>query len=447
MASDLLESSSEPVRKAMEYLLSIYSEEREEYLTFSDAPIFHALEQIDSPLIFEYIETAEKEIFWEPYEMWDKIHRIYHLCELLKRSDTPNWRENDHLNSFLDEMASSQTITGKFNWEEFIHEISTLIFVLARPNSIQTHRAISFMLDNEIEFEESFRLSFAILSLCHYDYPRYSTKISEFCSKLVEYQNDDGSFGRTPHKIPLRNTVFATIALSRTGKYTDELKDTRDWIVNKQLDDNGWSSSMGEYSGSTTIETSQALLALCCLGEGPKVPRERHQWQLELKSQRIERTRPRFVKTYPPIAAGVKELEIREEIKKMISEANDVFRVISPYFDMLNEELIDIPTNSEAEVRILTRPKGDFSGERSKLGKSVIDALNSTDGIDVRKNSLLHCRLAISDNSRVLISSADFTRAQLVDEFNAGILTGYPEAVEGSIAFFDQIWESSEKFS
>jgi hypothetical protein len=43
--------------------------------------------------------------------------------------------------------------------------------------------------------------------------------------------------------------------------------------------------------------------------------------------------------------------------------------------------------------------------------------------------------------SEVLISSADLTRDQLMDEFNAGIWTINKEVIRKAIEFFDNIFE------
>ncbi len=63
---------------------------------------------------------------------------------------------------------------------------------------------------------------------------------------------------------------------------------------------------------------------------------------------------------------------------------------------------------------------------------------------NLKTNEILHARMVIVDDKEALISSADLTRDQLIDEFNAGIWVRDKETVERATDFFDNIWEKSE---
>jgi hypothetical protein len=52
--------------------------------------------------------------------------------------------------------------------------------------------------------------------------------------------------------------------------------------------------------------------------------------------------------------------------------------------------------------------------------------------------------MIIVDDKEALISSADLTRDQLIDEFNAGIWVRDKETVKRATEFFDNIWEESK---
>jgi len=69
---------------------------------------------------------------------------------------------------------------------------------------------------------------------------------------------------------------------------------------------------------------------------------------------------------------------------------------------------------------------------------------------NVRTCKVCHARMIIIDSKEVLISTADLTRDQLYDEFNAGIWSENPDTVHAAINFFENIWSDdniSEKFS
>jgi hypothetical protein len=53
--------------------------------------------------------------------------------------------------------------------------------------------------------------------------------------------------------------------------------------------------------------------------------------------------------------------------------------------------------------------------------------------------------MLISDNNSTLISSADLTRDQLRDEFNAGIVTEDENTVKQAIEYFDRVWNDASR--
>jgi len=110
---------------------------------------------------------------------------------------------------------------------------------------------------------------------------------------------------------------------------------------------------------------------------------------------------------------------------------------------MLYEKIIEIAGQGTVSVQVLTRPKADVRGVRSRIIKNVIDLIKVATKGNIRENPTVHARVVIIDDTEALISSADFTRTQLYDEYNAGIWTRSPEVVKQAIAFFDNVWDES----
>ena len=81
---------------------------------------------------------------------------------------------------------------------------------------------------------------------------------------------------------------------------------------------------------------------------------------------------------------------------------------------------------------------------RRRIAKNVLDLLNTATRGNLRKNELLHSRLIIIDDKEILVSSADLTRDQLFDQFNAGIYTRDEESIKEAILFFENMWANSE---
>jgi hypothetical protein len=53
--------------------------------------------------------------------------------------------------------------------------------------------------------------------------------------------------------------------------------------------------------------------------------------------------------------------------------------------------------------------------------------------------------MIIIDEDELIISSADLTRDQLFDEFNAGMYTRDKESINKAITFFENLWEQSDE--
>jgi hypothetical protein len=126
----------------------------------------------------------------------------------------------------------------------------------------------------------------------------------------------------------------------------------------------------------------------------------------------------------------------------MIQKAKNELRISSPFIDMYYEDIINkIQENPNLMVRLITRPKGEIKGLREKIANNVIDMLNTVTRGNVIQSRTVHSRMVIVDDNELLVSSADLTRDQLFDEFNAGIWTTDKEAIKRAVDFFDNIFQ------
>lgn len=175
--------------------------------------------------------------------------------------------------------------------------------------------------------------------------------------------------------------------------------------------------------------------------EDPKVSVERHEDSVKKLQQRIRMQTPQFLHTSPLFRNSVHVKEIHDRVRKMLQSAQSEIKIASPYVDMLYEDIINIKKeNPGLVINVITRPKRDVSGLRERIAKNVIDLLNTATGGCVFQTELVHARLVIIDKNQALISSADLTREQLYDEFNAGLWTSDKVVVEKATEFFDNIY-------
>jgi len=114
--------------------------------------------------------------------------------------------------------------------------------------------------------------------------------------------------------------------------------------------------------------------------------------------------------------------------------------------DMMYEDIVNLAENNpDLSIKLITRPSKDIKGTRERIARNVLDLLKMATKGDLKTNEILHARMIIVDDKEALISSADLTRDQLIDEFNAGIWVRDKETVKRATEFFDNIWEESEK--
>jgi len=128
----------------------------------------------------------------------------------------------------------------------------------------------------------------------------------------------------------------------------------------------------------------------------------------------------------------------------MIEGANDSILISTRGIDLLHDSLIDKTViDDDIDIRILTNATS-ASGPRRKMKIAVMNELISRLQGNVREDELVHSRMVIVDEQEIVISSADLTRDQLYDEFNAGIYTQDQEEVEQAVEFFETMWEDAD---
>jgi len=192
--------------------------------------------------------------------------------------------------------------------------------------------------------------------------------------------------------------------------------------------------------------TSQALIGLLAMGEGPKVPSELIDYKNLRRQQEVKRHSPLFFHTSPLYKRGIHVKGIRDKISIMLHRAKNEIRIASPFIDIFYEEIINLKSeNQNLRIKIITRPKREAEGTRERIAKNVIDLLNIASEGNVVQSELVHARMVIIDDQEVLVSSADLTRDQLFDEFNAGIWTSERGTVKQAIDFFENLFQLEKK--
>jgi hypothetical protein len=130
----------------------------------------------------------------------------------------------------------------------------------------------------------------------------------------------------------------------------------------------------------------------------------------------------------------------------MIEDTQESLYLSTRGIGMLHHDLLDLLDRiPDLDFRIVTNRKR-ATGDRKRFKRAAMDELAKRTGTGVRQNELLHARMVVSDEQRLLVSNADLTRDQLHDSFNAGIYTEHPKTVNSATEMFTSMWESSKPF-
>ncbi|KAF5419337.1 MAG: hypothetical protein C5S49_00690 [Candidatus Methanogaster sp.] len=404
--------------------------------------MFYVLEKFDQELVEKYLERAKDESFWsliekvfqEPYA----VGRGWFLAKL-------GLYDNSFYLQELSRMKAGQTREGKF-WNSDTHVDVLRTLVLLEPDSDYTEKAVHCLIDNLKEWGVN-DIAVGVLALTELDYERYQREIDTVIDRLLDYKNEDGGFGTDDYHNIIISTSGAIQAISRIrGSQDSSVQKATDWLKRQQNDDGSWTPPNVHNSYFTEV-TADALLALISAGEGPKIPLAEVEWRETLINQKIEQTKPHFVHTSPIFDQRMHVKDVYVKIRDMLNSTETEIKILSPFIDVMYEDIIDLAENNpNLSIKLITRPPKhtEGTGIREKIARTALKLLEiATDG-KLRTNKILHARMIIVDGKEALISSADLTRDQLIDEFNAGVWVMDKETVECAIEFFDNIWEESE---
>jgi hypothetical protein len=393
--------------------------------TAGDGPAIYVLSKVGSSLVTEFLQAAESEDFWtEAYEYYyDNPHVLWFLYHLGIR--------NEHMFKMIDNMVKEQTVEGHIPSNQFDHSGALRVLVAVQPESKALASALDYWADNWNQTDEPGSVALAVLALSELDAERYSPDMAEQIAYLKHAQGSDGSWGYPS----IEQTSYAIWAIARVNGVEDsDARRALEWVVKQPLK---------ERTDGLLRDLPEILLALLAMGEGPKVSCEvvdNHMRELE---QKIRTQKALFVHTSPNYRGSLHVKEIHDRAIDMLRKARAEIRIASPFIDMLYEEVIDLKKERpELVIKIITRPKAAIQKgqlSRQKIARNAIDLLNTATKGGIVQSELLHARMMIIDDTEALISSADLTRDQLFDEFNAGVWASDKEVVAKAVEFFENV--------
>jgi len=422
---------------------------------------FYVLSKINSPFLSNFYKSVNEETFWigkvnesEREKELDELEFIYmhdnplglwYLLEL-------GLKDNEVILGIIEKIKNNQTIQGDLPLNDYGTAGHLMSLVCLEPKSEHTKNAATYIVQNWQNYKSEYPseylgVALSVLALSELNFNLYRETIQKMAIYLKEKIAEMGFVQSHKEKNkPDYNSISSTsliiIALSRViPKDDDVLKKAMEWLKSIQRKNGSW-----DLNGTGSLwATADAVWALISMGEGPKISLEEITWNEKLRQQKTKDSLPYFVHTSPLYnKSSVREIMI--SIKEMMPRAKKMIRISSLYLDVLYEDLIELSNQKpELQIRIITRPPKDIRGLREKIAKNVLSILSISTKGNLRINELMHSRMLIIDDEEILISTADLTRDQLYDEFNAGIYTKNKQCVKKSIEFFDNVWNNSEK--
>jgi len=409
----------------LETKLSEYqSEEKIELSCFTEG--FYALSKVNHPLVFEFIKATNNPDFWNSSCLFEVPYYFHYLFKL-------GFEKNKYFKGTLENSVKElQTVSGCFlSFDR--HPGSMRALVSIELNSEYTKRAIKYFVQNYRDFDDIREISEGILALFEYDHHRYSHIIRELSDILTERMCSE-EYMKSIVSHPWNYTYLPVQALSYVhGHDNKSIKRHVGWLKKNQDPNGSWKDNIDF--------TTNALLALMSIGEGPKISKETWEQRESLYLQKMALIKSNIVLTNPFTG----RTEIKEIMKEMIADTNNRLWICSRFITEFWTDIVTLrKDNPEMDIRIITIPKKEarkvYVGHGKRFLEPAFDTLQRSLEKNFKITDLLHARCIITDDT-VLISSADLSEEQLEKEFNLGIWTRDPEVVQKSVEIFENFWE------
>jgi hypothetical protein len=354
-----LETCSAEVQKGVEWLRNNVDVDN------AGAPeAFYVLKKFDQELVEKYLERVKGESFCYTFEWWED--GVFWFLAKLWLNSLPDYKD------VLSSTKNNQTRDGQIgNPDTHVDVLRTL--VLLEPNSDYTEKAVRCLIDNLKEWNGA-DIAIGVLALTELDYERYQREINTVIDRLLlDYKNEDGGVGHSGTS-DIFTTSWAIQAISRIkGSHDPSVQEAINWLKQQQNDDGSWmhpnmNDELAQYLKHIDL-TAYALLALISAGEGPKISLAEVEWKETLMNQKIEQTKPHFVHTSPIFDQRMHVKDIYIKIRDMLNSAETEIKILSPFVDVMYEDIVNLAENNpKLSIKLITRPSGDITGMRKRIG-------------------------------------------------------------------------------
>ncbi|GAB3678943.1 hypothetical protein [Halopiger thermotolerans] len=378
---------------------------------------------------------------WETHDLSENPnggnHRLYYLSELYDKYGEKPISEKVREVGLLEKFREEQLRTGRLRVDgESHHGLAFRGLIAVAPDADITRDAISNIVrryESDHSSIDDRIMAESALGLLEHDYRTYSSIVDavteRVASKVRENIKEDGG------EKYLMSTDILLLAKNPTHTNPD-IQTAASLLFSHWME-----SDHTHFEPATGSEVGIALLAA---GHGPSQTAYHADWQTKLREQRHKRHLPKFLSTQPATAVKNRQTTIKQQIQRMIEDTTESLYISTRGIGMFHHDILDLLDEyPELDFRVLTN-RQRAGGDRKRFKRAAMDELAERTGTGVKQSELLHTRMMISDEKRLLVSNADIIRDQLHDSFNAGLYTEDPESVKKAVTMFNNAWESAE---
>lgn len=438
MKIDGIESCQDPLKTGV-IRLAEEVDTISEY-SFSNAHTFYLLNKFNP-------ENGEKYLkkLWEQYSgdydlSLDSVN-IPFVAKL--ECENPNGDlQHGEITEVRDHILSLQQLNGRIANDP--KGTPDLFWFLVQFDDIprEIERTKSYLLSNEfLSDAEVADISTIVLSLYDLNYVENEDKIRELGQTLIPSIKSLPADDRYDPYEMSRILMALPILPQETSNLEKHMVERLELFKEGQYD--WWWNRDNDISSHHDLMEVDLLIGLLAVGYGPKISKEKAHRQHKIEQEHQSRNSPELAVTLPSTRFENRRTEIKSKIGQIIQSCENSLRISTLQMDMLHDDIFNrLAIDEEIDVRILTNT-GTASGPRTKMKKAVMNELVDRLGGDVREDRLVHTRMVIGDSKHTVISTADLTRDQLQDSYNAGIYTKNPEVVQAATDFFESMWEDA----
>jgi hypothetical protein len=133
---------------------------------------------------------------------------------------------------------------------------------------------------------------------------------------------------------------------------------------------------------------------------------------------------------------------LQQEFLTLLKSSENSIKICVPYPDESTFSFL-ATVSPHVQIKMLILSGKNELKEKKKLNTEVLEKTISKKRIEIKRNPEIHVRFIISDDKKVMFSSADLRDDQLKRKYQYGFWTNNEEIVKKAVEYFENLWRDS----